>query len=288
MFWERVTEDIYIFTSERYALVNCVAVVTEEGVVAIDALPFPEEARQIAQFLDLRARGRFHSLILTHYHMDHVYGLCSYPERLDVIAHELCRQRLLEVGETSLLQARAGDPIFDEVTLRMPTITFEDGDLQLFAGNTLMRLIPLPGHTADNIGVFLEEERVLVTGDSVMAIPVIADGDWRQEITTLREIKNLAPETIVQGHGEVILRGEVQSVLDRYINYLECVEDQARKVIKRGRARQTIWEIPLETCGLERVPLGIASHQLHVANILTVYDRLRAEQPEHGVVLSRN
>lgn len=278
MFWERVTEDIYIFTSERYALVNCVAVITEEGVVAIDALPFPEEARQIAQFLDLRSRGRFHSLILTHYHMDHVYGLYAYPAHLDVIAHSLCRKRLLEVGEASLAQARANDPLFDEVTLRVPTITFEEGELQLCAGNFTFRMLPLPGHTADNIGVFLEEDRVLITGDSVMAIPIIADGDWRQEIETLQAIKKLAPETIVQGHGEVILRGEVQAVLDRYISYLECVEEQARKVLKRGRPRQTIWDIPLETCGLERVPLGIASHQLHVANILTVYDRLLAEQ----------
>ena len=278
MFWERVTEEIYIFTSERYALVNCVAVITEEGVVAIDALPFPEEARQIAQFLDLRGRGRFHSLILTHYHMDHVYGLYAYPQNLDVIAHALCRQKLLDVGEASLLQARESDPLFDEVTLRIPSITFEVGELQMHAGGTAFRLLPLPGHTNDNIGVFLEEERVLVTGDSVMAIPIIADGDWRQEMETLRQIKKLAPETIVQGHGEVILRGEVQAVLDRYINYLECVEEQARKVLKRGKPRQTIWDIPLETCGLERVPLGIASHQLHVANILTVYDRIRAEQ----------
>mgnify|MGYP002682857007 CR=1 FL=1 len=106
MFWERVTEEIYLFTSERYALVNCVAVVTEEGIVAIDALPFPEEAHQIAQFLDLRGRGRFHSLILTHYHMDHVYGLYTYPQHVDLIAHALCRQKLLEVGETSLAQAQ--------------------------------------------------------------------------------------------------------------------------------------------------------------------------------------
>jgi len=267
--------------------VNCVALVTEEGVVAIDALPFPEEARQIAQFLDLRGRGRFHSLILTHYHMDHVYGLYAYPQNLDIIAHELCRRKLLDVGEASLQQARASDPLFDEVTLRIPTITFEEGELQLVAGDKAMRLMPLPGHTDDNVGVFLEEERILITGDSVMAIPIIADGDWRQAIVTLQQIKKLAPETIVQGHGEVILRGEVQAVLDRYINYLECVEEQARKVIKRGKPRQTIWDIPLETCGLERVPLGIASHQLHVANILTVYDRLRAEQEAYAVVPSR-
>jgi len=52
MYWERVSEEIYLFTSDRYALVNSVAVVTQEGIVVIDALPFPEEAKQIVSFRD--------------------------------------------------------------------------------------------------------------------------------------------------------------------------------------------------------------------------------------------
>lgn len=278
MYWERVTEEIYVFTSERYALVNSVAFLTTEGIIAVDALPFPAEARMIAKFLGQQRDGRFHSLVLTHYHMDHAYGLFAFPEHLDIIAHDLCRQKLLEVGESSLMEARQNDPTFDEVQLRLPTITFNEGEILLRAGDKTFRLLRLPGHTADNIGVFYEEERVLVTGDAVMAIPIIADGDWRQELQTLHAIKEMAPETLIQGHGEVILRGEVQVILDRYINYLERVEDQARQVLAEDKPRITIRDIPLETCGLERVPLGIASHRLHVANILTVYDCLKAER----------
>jgi len=278
MYWERVTEEIYVFTSERYALVNSVAFLTTEGIIVIDALPFPTEARKIAAFLGQQGSGRFHSLVLTHYHMDHAYGLFAFPEHLDVIAHDLCRQKLLEVGEASLIEARQSDSSFDDVRLRIPTITFNKGELLLRGGDKTLRLLSLPGHTADNIGVFYEEERVLVTGDAVMAIPIIADGDWRQELQTLHAIKEMAPETLIQGHGEVILRGEVQVILDRYINYLERVEEQARLVLAQDKPRTVIKDIPLESCGLERVPLGIASHRLHVANILTVYDRLKAER----------
>jgi len=278
MYWERVTEEIYVFTSERYALVNSVAFLTTEGIIVIDALPFPTEARKIAAFLGKQGSGRFHSLVLTHYHMDHAYGLFAFPEHLDVIAHDLCRQKLLEVGEASLIEARQSDSSFDDVRLRIPTITFNKGELLLRGGDKTLRLLSLPGHTADNIGVFYEEERVLVTGDAVMAIPIIADGDWRQELQTLHAIKEMAPETLIQGHGEVILRGEVQVILDRYINYLERVEEQARLVLAQDKPRTVIKDIPLETCGLERVPLGIASHRLHVANILTVYDCLKAER----------
>ena len=275
MYWERVSEEIYLFTSDRYALVNSLAIVTRDGIVAIDGLPFPDEARQIARFLEVRVGKNFHSYILTHHHMDHVYGLFAFPDGVDVLAHELCRHKLLEVGETSLNEARQSDPAFEEVRLRMPNVTFDSGELVLHAGSKTFRLLSLPGHTDDNIGILMEEDEILIAGDAVMAIPIIADGDWEREIETLRYIKKLAPETIVQGHGEVILRGEVQAVMDRYIAYLECVHKKARTMLRQGRDRKELWNIPLEDCGLERVPLGIASHRLHVANIMSVFDKLK-------------
>ena len=123
MYWERVSEEIYLFTSDRYALVNSVAVVTQEGTVLVDGLPFPEETKQIARFLEMRVGPEFHSAILTHHHMDHVYGLFAFPHTIDLVAHELCRKKLLEVGQSSLDEAQQSDSAFDEVTLRIPNIT---------------------------------------------------------------------------------------------------------------------------------------------------------------------
>ena len=172
--------------------------------------------------------------------MDHVYGLFAFPGNGDIVAYESCRRKLLEVGESSLKEARQGDPMFEEVVLRIPNVTFDAGELLLRVGGKTFRLFSLPGHTDDNIGVMLEEEEILITGDAVMAIPIIADGDWQREIETLTAIKALAPETIVQGHGEVILRGEVQIVIDRYIAYLECVYKKAKNMLRQGRDRKEI------------------------------------------------
>ncbi|MCD4738897.1 MAG: MBL fold metallo-hydrolase [Anaerolineae bacterium] len=278
MYWERVTEEIYLFTSERYARVNSVAIRTQEGIVVIDVLPFPNEAKKIAKFLSIQGGGRFHSLILTHHHADHSYGLFAFPAYLELIAHERCRQKLLALGEESLVETRRNHPIFEQVTVRLPTITFEEESLFVCAGDYTLHLLSLPGHTADNIGVYLEEEQILVAGDAVMAIPIIVQGDWRQEIQTLQKVKELAPLTIIQGHGEVILRGEVNTVMDRYINYLTCMEEKTRKLLDDNKPRDLIWDIPLEACGLERVPLGLGSQQLHSANIFSIYDQLKAER----------
>ena len=62
-----------------------------------------DEANQIARFLQLRTQMNFHQLILTHHHMDHVYGLFAFPENIDVIGHKLCREMLLHLGEESLV-----------------------------------------------------------------------------------------------------------------------------------------------------------------------------------------
>lgn len=278
MYWERVSEQIYLFTSDRYALVNAIAVTTQQGTVVIDGLPFPDEALQIARFLEMRCGKDFHSLILTHHHVDHAYGLFAFPSHLDVVAHALCRERLLETGEASLAEARASDPLFEQVALRVPTVTFSDGEAFIETGDKTFRLFPLPGHSSDNIGVFIEQDELLIAGDAVMAIPIIADGDWKQQMETLERIKEMAPDTLIQGHGEVILRGEIQVVLDQYLHYLECIYKRAERALKQGRDRKELRDVPLEECGLERVPLGIASHQLHVANLLSIYDKLKAEQ----------
>lgn len=278
MFWERISDTIYMFTSDRYALVNCVAIQTEDGLVMVDAPPFPDEAKQIARFLSQRVGHRYRALVATHHHIDHVYGLYAFPSDVPVIGHELCRATMLEVGEKALEEARSNDPSFNEVTLRIPDITFGAEGMILTAGQTTLRFIPLPGHTPDNVGVYLEGEQLLIAGDAVMAIPIVVKGDWQRAIASLEAVIHLKPETIVQGHGEVILRGEVEEVLTRYIRYIECLHKHAEAALKAGRDRKELAKVSLETCGLERVPLGLASHRLHTANLYSVYDQLKAAQ----------
>ena len=43
---ERVTDDIFVFTSTLYAQVTAGVVVTDEGAVVIDTLIYPDETRE--------------------------------------------------------------------------------------------------------------------------------------------------------------------------------------------------------------------------------------------------
>ena len=96
-------------------------------------------------------------------------------------------------------------------------------------------------------------------------------------IQSLRAIKTKSLENLVQGHGEVLLRGEIEDTLDASISYLQKVDRLVRERIARGIPRTGILDITIEECGLSRIPLGGLVQKLHQANLLTLYDAYRSE-----------
>jgi len=273
---DRITDDIYVFTSDFYAQVNAGVVLATEGVAVIDTLPFPEETREIVRLVKALAEGRPIYLILTHYHMDHTLGACLFPQAV-VIAHALCRERLEAHGEHALQQARAQDPNFATLTLRLPDIVVEEGDLLLRLGNKTLQLFHAPGHSPDGLAVYVREDRILFTGDAMMPIPYVVDGDVDQAVATLQRIQDLSVETIVPGHGVPILRGEAPDVIQGHINYLNAIVREVRRHIQQKKPREALREIDVESCGIPRIALNGLAPQLHQRNLFALYQRLGGE-----------
>ncbi len=275
MFRERVSNDIYVFTSEVYAQVTAGAVVTKEGVILIDTLPFPTESREMAAFLEHASRPGVRYVILTHYHADHTYGSYLFPQA-DVVAHADCLELLEKLGQPALKAAQAEEPELEEVSIRLPTITFDEGEISLQLGGRVMRLIHSPGHTADGIMVYVEDNRVLFASDTVMPVPAIVDGNTDVLRESLKKVVELPIENLVQGHGEVILRGEVEVVVNASLNYLDTIEKKVAKAIKSKKAKESLRKIDIESCGLSRIPLNGLVQQIHEANMIALYDRMKA------------
>jgi cyclase len=269
---ERVSNDIYVFTSDLYAQVTAGAVVTDAGAVLIDTLPFPVETREMADFIALACRPGVRYVILTHYHADHTYGAYLFPQA-DVVAHARCRRLLTQVGAPSLAATQAEVSELEEVTIRLPDITFGEGEMTLRLAGRLIRLIHTPGHTQDSVMVYVEDDRVLFAADTVMPVPAIADGDMDAFRTSLRKVLDLQVENMVQGHGEIILRGEVQDIVQASLDYLDTIEALVDKAVRSGKEKADLARVSIESCGLSRVPLNGLVQQIHVANLLTLYDR---------------
>ena len=277
MLMERIAEEIYVFTSDLYAQVTAGVIATSEGAVVIDTLPFPQETRELLVFV--RERGlRVPFVINTHSHADHVNGSYLFEEA-DLVAHRRCRAILRRHGERVLEEAKAETPELAEVQLRLPSITF-DQELTLRLGDRTMRLIHLPGHAPDLIGVYVEEDKILFAGDAVMPVPYIVGGDREAMIDSLRIIGQLSLENIVQGHGEVILRGEVEHALGSSIFYLETIYEKVKEEVEAGAPPESVAEIDIEQCGKSRIPLNGLVQQLHEANLLHLYELMTAQVRE--------
>jgi glyoxylase-like metal-dependent hydrolase (beta-lactamase superfamily II) len=273
VFRERVSNNIYVFTSEVYAQVTAGAVVTQEGTILIDTLPFPTESREMAAFLERANRSGVRYVILTHYHADHTYGSYLFPQA-DVVAHADCLKLLTKNGEPALQAAQAEEPELEEVTIRLPNITFDEGEISLQLGGRVMHLIHTPGHTQGSIMVYIEDDRVLFASDTVMPVPAIADGDPDVLRESLKKVVELPIENLVQGHGEVILRGEVEVVVNASLKYLDAIEKRVAKAIKNNKGKESLLKIDIESCGLSRIPLNGLVQQIHIANMMTLYDRM--------------
>lgn len=273
---ERVTENVYVFTSEAYAQATAGAIITSEGTVVIDTLPFPRETREMLDFLRAESKRGIRYVINTHHHADHVYGNFLF-EQADIISSERCREVMRKSGEKNLAEAKQQTPELAEVKLRLPNLTFPE-KMSFHLGDKVMRLMPLPGHTPDGIGIYVEGDKILFAGDAVMPLPYIFWGDRVVLQETLRALKEMNLENIVQGHGEVLLKGELDETLDAAIAYLDCIYEKAKaKLATRTSKERLVNEITLESCGFSPIALDGLVKQLHRSNLLRVYQTLTAK-----------
>lgn len=276
MLRERVADDIYVFTSELYVKVTAGAIFTSQGVVVVDTLLFPQETSELLDLVRRKSKSEVLYLINTHSHSDHVYGNYLF-DGTEMIAHELCRQALQKRGEEELNQAKEQIPELAGVQLRLPSITFSE-ELTLRLGNKTLQLMHTPGNTPDSIVVYVREDRVLFAGDTVMPVPYIVDGDRLELTESLRAIGKLSLDNIVQGHGGVILRGEIKGTLRSSIAYLETIYEKVRQKVEAGAPREALRRIGIESCGKSRIPLDGLVQDLHLANLEVLYDQLTSGQ----------
>ncbi|NLX35404.1 MAG: MBL fold metallo-hydrolase [Chloroflexi bacterium] len=270
---DRISDQIYTFISDLYVQAAATVVLTSEGAVVIDTLPFPAETRQILDFCHRQLGPRsVRYLVLTHHHPDHVYGAYLFAEA-QVIAHHRCLELLESQGAASLARAKAQTPALDDVDLRLPDMVFSE-ELHLHLGDQHIELMHLPGHTSDGIGGFVHGERVFIASDAMMPVPHIVGGDVGQLKSSLRRIRDAKPSFVVQGHGDVLLKGEVNETVQASIAYLDKAMAVVQEVITEQRSPRTLRQMDIETFGLSRIPLDGAVNQLHLANLIWLYKEL--------------
>jgi glyoxylase-like metal-dependent hydrolase (beta-lactamase superfamily II) len=287
---ERIADDIYVFVSDLYAQATATVIDTGDGVVLFDTLLYPEETLAIRRFVENRLHTHVRCVINSHYHADHTTGTSVFSGA-QVVAHTRCRELLETRGRASLERSQAATPTLRDARIVLPDVVF-DGPRYTFAlGAKTFELWRTPGHSPDSIVCLVREDRVLLAGDTMMTIPYFVDGSHSDYISSLKGLRTGNYENIVQGHGDIILRGEIEAKVSNDLEYLYALEREVRRAMTghddagdQGAAiSAALSAITIDLCGKSRIVLGGIAEQLHQRNVLALSRQLARFTTGHAV-----
>jgi glyoxylase-like metal-dependent hydrolase (beta-lactamase superfamily II) len=216
-----------------------------DEVAVID--PGPDKGKHVDAIIGASMKERVRWILLTHTHPDHWPAAAKIAKRTG-----------------ARVAAFQPFPKPDEVKLNVDLVLGEGDAIE----GTEFRLEALhtPGHAPNHLCFWLEEERVLFTGDHVLngtttVVNPKRGGDMKQYLASLerlRKIKHTA--RICPGHGDVV--DAPKELLDEYVQHRRARE---RQILKLLRAKpRTIASITKDI--YTDTPDGLmemAQHQVH-------------------------
>ncbi len=196
--------------ANRNFISNAGFVVTDEGVVVIDALGSPVLANELIAEIRRITRQPIRYLVVTHFHADHIYGLQAFKAAgAQILGHPSGREYLHSETARLRLDASRKDlaPWIDAQTQLLGADRWlSEAQTELRLGSYLFQIRHVgPSHTPEDLVVFVPKAGVLFAGDLVFRgrIPFVGQADSRQWIASLGGLIEFAPRVLIPGHGGV-------------------------------------------------------------------------------------
>ena len=185
---------------------NCYVVSDETGEACIIDCGcfFEEEWRRIKSYIDGEHLSVVH-VLCTHAHFDHVMGLGMIYRDL-AIAPEMAEEDKSLYESVPAQLALFGLPEFDIPVFPPMRSSLKHGQWVSF-GNHSFDIISTPGHTPGGLCLYMKEENVLFSGDTLfcgsMGRTDLPGGSYRQLMESLTDkLFQLPEETrVLTGHG---------------------------------------------------------------------------------------
>jgi len=187
--------------ANRNFISNAGFVVTDDGVLVVDALGSPVLARELLAEVRRVTPQPVRWLAVTHYHADHIYGLQVFAAAgAQILAHAAAKDYLnADAAQQRLLASRQELAPWVDADTRLVA-----ADRWLDSDETTLRRAG-PAHTPEDLVVALPQLGVLFSGDLFFRgrIPFVGQADSRQWIASLDRLIDLQPRLVVPGHGPV-------------------------------------------------------------------------------------
>lgn len=234
---------------------NTGIVITGEGVVVVD-IPMGNRAGQrIVEEIRKRTRAPIHSIIYTHGHLDHTWGVApllsdaqekGHPKPT-IIAHELVPRRFdryqrLRGQHVHINRIQFAIPEGAQVLplqFSYPDITYSDA-MQFRLGDLTFELYHYIGETDDGTWVWIPERKAALVGDLLIGgCPNVGNPfkvqrynpEWAE---ALERVAGKNPDFVIPGHGPVLRGEEAREVCLDTAKYLRYIEDEVVRLLNEG------------------------------------------------------
>jgi cyclase len=282
---EQVTPNV--FTETKLRGCNPSFVATSEGVVVIDTPQLPTKAVTMRKLAE--SKGPIRYLINTEHHVDHIFGNYYFKGAGTVVHHQGVYDRFMVVfpdldpfayaGEAIPTDDPEGKAIFPDrdTYYRDPnkgTIVFT-GDLTLRVGDHTFQLLHTPGHTPGQVAVYVPEERVVFTGDTVFneCQTWLMTSDVPQWLDALERIRSLDVDHLVPGHGPVTTPKYLATQRSVLLDWTSAV---AAAVAKGWSREETIARVNFADRYPVDIGQGYMMNHIQTKNAASLFDKLTA------------
>ncbi len=224
-------------TANRNFISNAGFVVTDDGVVVIDALGSPELATELLAEIKRITPQPVRYVVATHYHADHIYGLQVFKAvGATILAHASGREYLYSDTAQKRLEASRVElaPWVNAETHLVPADRWLEGQethLQVGSFDLVIGHVG-PAHTPEDVVVYVPQLGVLFAGDLFFRgrIPFVGQADSRLWIDSLDRLMQYQPKIVVPGHGPVSTDPMADMKMTRdYLIYLRKTMGEAAR-----------------------------------------------------------
>jgi cyclase len=179
--------------------ISSYAVVDGRKALIYDTHVSVEHARFIRSALERQGVREF-TVVLSHWHLDHVAGTAAFPGS-EVVASERTAEHLTRNKSAIEAGSHEGPPGIDPLIL--PTRVFS-GREALDVGRLGLELIQVEIHSDDATVIWLPQQRLLLCGDTMEDTITYVDQPARFDahLSDLDRLWLLAPARILPNHGD--------------------------------------------------------------------------------------
>lgn len=234
--FEGMEVDAYVVLGERYTVI-------------LDTLLCPADMAVVMGTIEPEIGNRRLLCVNSHADWDHTWGngYFSGERSVPILAHEHCLQRMnSEKARQELAEYQARYPIFQDVKLVPPTLTFSE-KLAINDGSLTIELLHAPGHCRDQIVAWLPAISLLLAFDAVeKPLPCIEDAACAPLMfSTLERLARLNARQVLCSHGKTTSPALIQENLA----YLREIERRCRLLLAKHTPAETEIEQAAELIG---------------------------------------